>query len=355
MMTVRSGRMAGLALGCLALAIPPISVAQAAAPSAAAVAQDDTVPPITVQIEPPPISISSSMVGVAGPLGAQAVEGKPVFARFVTEHQQVFTDGNRITRSTTSAIYRDSQGRVRRESQLSMPGLPAGLSSATYITIVDRKLGCGWVLNPQEMVAHRYLLNGYVAHLSAQGGSRLWPSQSKPAKGAGTAESRRWRAHVLSPLQPKAMSAASGQPGSAAKPRENGYTGTPATRIDQPFLAAPNPVRTENLGERMIMGFRVHGTRVITTLPAGEIGNARPIDIVSEQWFSPELGLVLRSMHRDPWGGEFTTAVTHISRGKQPANLFVVPPQYQVIDAETESEHHIIESHGSHAPGSASW
>ena len=99
---------------------------------------DDSAPPITVQIDPPPISISSAMLGVSGPLGAQAVAGKPIFAEFVTEHHQSFTDGNRISRSTTSGIYRDAQGRIRRESQLSLPGLPASVaassSSPSWIT-----------------------------------------------------------------------------------------------------------------------------------------------------------------------------------------------------------------------------
>ena len=194
-------------LGCVALAGSPMLLAQSAPPASAA----DSVAaspvsanslsldslPITVQIEPPPISISSSMIGVAGPLGATAAEGKPIFAEFVTEHHQDFTDGNSITRSTASTIYRDAQGRIRRESQLSVPGLPEGIAAATFITIVDRRLGCGWVLNPQEMVAHRYPLSGqgpsYVARLNAQGGGRLLPRDARSAAepGANSSGSRR--------------------------------------------------------------------------------------------------------------------------------------------------------------------
>ena len=379
-------------LGCVALAGSPMLLAQsapsdpvAAASSAAPPAQVDSIPPITVQIEPPPISISSSMIGVAGPLGAKAAEGKPIFAEFVTEHHQDFTDGNSIARSTPSTIYRDAQGRIRRESQLSVPGLPQGIAAATFITIVDWRLGCGWVLNPQEMVAHRYPLSGqgpsYVARLSAQGGGRLLPRDARSAAehGANSSGSRRWRTHVFSPhmrlsqdsaISPSAMSAASAEPQSAqspaeaaggvsatagGRPEESGYAGAPSMRIDQPFLAAPNPVRTENLGEEMILGFRAHGTRVITTVPAGEIGNDRSIDIVSEQWYSPDLELVMRSMHRDPWGGEFATTVTRISQGEQAAHLFTIPAKYKVMDADSEGQHHVIEIHGRHAPGRSPW
>jgi hypothetical protein len=315
------------------------------------------------------------MIGVAGPLGAQSVAGKPISAEFVTEHHQSFTDGNSISRSTTSVIFRDDAGRIRRESQLSVPGLPASVAAATFITIVDHGLGYGWVLDPQEMVAHRYELNGagpsYVARLSAQGsGSGLLSPDSKPAGDAAPAnapDTSRWRLHTLghrltppsdSDAVPAAMSsaAAPGQLGSNTLPaEESGFASAPAMRIDQPFLAAPNPVRTENLGEQLILGFRTHGTRVITTLPPGEIGNDRPIDIVSEQWFSPDLELVMRSVHRDPWGGDFTTTVTKISRSDQPAWLFQVPSQYKIIDSTDEAEHHVLDSRGGHAPGGSSW
>jgi hypothetical protein len=150
-------------------------------------------------------------------------------------------------------------------------------------------------------------------------------------------------------------SSAANHANSGFLPEDSNVANAPTMRIDQPFLAAPNPVRTENLGEQTILGFRTMGTRVITTLPAGQIGNDRPIDIVSEQWFSPELELVMRSLHRDPWAGEFTTTVTRISRGDQAETLFEVPGSYKVIDAAEEREHHVLDGHGMHAPGPAPW
>jgi len=324
---------------------------------------DDSVPSITVQIAPPPISISAAMLGIFSPLGAQAASGKPMVAEFVTEHRQSFADGNRISLSTASFIYRDAQGRVRRESQLSVPGLPPGVSaSSTFITIVDHQLGYGYVLDPQEMIAHRYELNAagpsYVARLSAQS-SALLGSDPKQSEGIGTgprtapatSTNSSWHLHMFP--SHRGHAAADGQAASGAAD-ETGTAGTPAMRFSQPFPAAPNPVRTENLGEEKILGFEVQGTRVITSLPAGQIGNDRPIEIVSEQWFSPELEVVMRSMHRDPWAGEFTTTVTRVNRGDQPASLFRVPSTYKVIDAAREEEHHILDVHGNHAPG-ASW
>jgi hypothetical protein len=354
-------------IATILLALPLGMLAQNAAQTVAQNAPQDSagepMPPITVQIAPPPVALSSAMLGVSSPLGAQASAGKPVYAQYVTEHHQSFTDGNRISRSSTSTIYRDVKGRIRRESQLSIPGLPAGVSaSTTFITIIDQPLGFGFILNPQEMVAHRYDLNAarpsYVAHLKAQGGSlmSLKSSSEQPAAAApagqsaesvqAAASASRWRLHAFTHRREAAAApgASNNQLASTFLPDETGFANAPPMRIDQPFLAAPNPVRTENLGEQMILGFRARGTRVITTLPAGEIGNDRPIDIVSEQWFSPELEMVLRSMHRDPWAGEFSTNITRISQGEQPAALFEVPQGYKVIDAATEEEHHVVQS-----------
>jgi hypothetical protein len=294
------------------------------------------------------------MTGVAGPLGAKPAAGKPLVAEFVTEHHQSFTDGNHISRSTASVIYRDTMGRIRRESQLSVPGLPASVATNRFVTIVDHRLGYGWVLNTHERVAHRYALDrpapSYMARLNAQGsGSSLHPPELKDGAPAA-AEGANWRGEHRSAMHPVLtdLSAPPPPPGGAPDtgnpPDEMGFSGAPTMRIDSPFHAVPNRVRTENLGEEMILGYRSRGTRFITTVPAGEVGNDLPIEIVSEQWFSPELEMVLRSAHRDPWGGEFSTRVTRIRRAPQPASLFEVPTAYKVIDSATEGEHHILDS-----------
>ena len=37
-----------------------------------------------------------------------------------------------------------------------------------------------------------------------------------------------------------------------------------------------------------------------------EIGNELPITMTTEQWFSPELGVVISSTHQDPMSGNTT-------------------------------------------------
>ena len=61
-------------------------------------------------------------------------------------------------------------------------------------------------------------------------------------------------------------------------------------------------LKTESLGTQTIAGVAAVGTRHTRTIPAGKIGNDRPIDIVSETWYSQELQMVVMSKHtiRDP-------------------------------------------------------
>jgi hypothetical protein len=96
------------------------------------------------------------------------------------------------------------------------------------------------------------------------------------------------------------------------------------------FKTAPganNQVKQE-LGKQMIEGVEAEGTRTTVTIPAGEIGNERPIEIVSERWYSPELQLVVMSRHSDPRTGETTYKLTNINRAEPAKSLFEVPVGY---------------------------
>src|SRR5207245_7581022 len=51
------------------------------------------------------------------------VKGAPFSAEAVTESTQMLADGNRIVNKSTALIYRDSEGRTRREQSLKAIGL----------------------------------------------------------------------------------------------------------------------------------------------------------------------------------------------------------------------------------------
>jgi TonB family protein len=82
--------------------------------------------------------------------------------------------------------------------------------------------------------------------------------------------------------------------------------------------------RTESLGTQMVEGIAAEGTRYISTIPAGAIGNERQIDIVRERWYSPELQLVILMKHVDPRIGESTQRLTNIDRSEPDTSLFSV-------------------------------
>jgi TonB family protein len=88
--------------------------------------------------------------------------------------------------------------------------------------------------------------------------------------------------------------------------------------------------RTEELGTQMVEGIAAVGTRHINTIPAGAIGNERPIEIVSERWYSPELQMVILMKHVDPRYGESAQRLTNIDRSEPDASLFQVPDGYEI-------------------------
>jgi hypothetical protein len=87
---------------------------------------------------------------------------------------------------------------------------------------------------------------------------------------------------------------------------------------------------TEKLGKQNVEGVEAEGTRTTITIPAGTIGNERPIEIVNERWYSEDLHTVVMTRHADPRSGESVYRLTNIQRAEQPHALFEVPADYQV-------------------------
>jgi hypothetical protein len=96
----------------------------------------------------------------------------------------------------------------------------------------------------------------------------------------------------------------------------------------------PGQRKTESLGTQTIEGVTAEGTRVTLTIPAGEIGNTLPIEIVDEIWHSPELQIMVMTRHRDPRSGENTYRLTNLSRSEPDRSLFEVPADYSVREGK---------------------
>ena len=58
--------------------------------------------------------------------------------------------------------------------------------------------------------------------------------------------------------------------------------------------------------------------------------NLRPLEVVSEAWYSEELQTLVLSMSFDPRVGETTYKLTDIQRREPPRALFEVPANYVI-------------------------
>ncbi len=87
----------------------------------------------------------------------------------------------------------------------------------------------------------------------------------------------------------------------------------------------------EALGQKTIEDVDVTGSREITTLPAGQIGNDKPQPIVKEFWYSPRLGINVVTNRFDPRSGTENFVVDHISLSEPDPRMFQPPADYQIV------------------------
>lgn len=87
----------------------------------------------------------------------------------------------------------------------------------------------------------------------------------------------------------------------------------------------------EDLGTQMIEGVSAQGTRTTVTIPAGQIGNDKPIVTTTERWYSPDLQVTVMNNRTDPRTGTTTYKLTNINRVEPSPALFQVPPDYTVV------------------------
>src|SRR6202522_3072420 len=85
---------------------------------------------------------------VAGELSGNTVTGEPYSAQTSTQPSQTLADGNQIVNTSTATVYRDAQGRERREQSLPNIGnLAAQDAPAQMVFISDPVAGVNYSLN----------------------------------------------------------------------------------------------------------------------------------------------------------------------------------------------------------------
>jgi hypothetical protein len=88
--------------------------------------------------------------------------------------------------------------------------------------------------------------------------------------------------------------------------------------------------KIEDLGEKTIAGVQAQGSRNLRTIAAGEEGNTLPLVVVSENWNSKDLGIMLIGINDDPRRGRTTVEVEELTQGEPDESLFALPAGYKV-------------------------
>jgi hypothetical protein len=229
---------------------------------------------------PPPFGAPMELMGFEGMHGGKVVKGAPFSATATSETTSTLQDGSVLHRTSQVSMYRDSQGRSRHEATFTGFGpLTASAGTKKMVMISDPVAGVHIMLDDGQKVAHKTALR-------TRGGSGA-NAESAPA-----------------------------------------FEGRMEKRMQQDEAAGL--LKKESLGTQTIDGVVAEGTRTTHTIPAGQIGNVKPLQVVSERWYSADLQIVLKSTRTDPRFGTTTYTVTNVQRTEPAATLFTVPADYTV-------------------------
>jgi hypothetical protein len=279
----------------------------------------------------PPIALST-------PTADAVVKGAPYSADAITTQTQILGDGTKIERTVSAKVYRDGVGRLRREQTvLGLASLAPAADGQRVVTIIDPVERVTITLDERTRTARRVPNQGYQLQLRLEptwyvrqgvgveyfGARRLEFArvvldeppgirlrQGLDAQVGPAVEDLRRLSALLEGL-PLEVQARGGR--STAVPRDRGS-------ISQ-------------LGTRQMEGLTVTGRRTTQTIPTGEIGNDRPIEITDEVWESAQLQVVVSLRHSDPRTGTLEYRLSNVVLGEPAADLFTVPSDYAVVEA----------------------
>lgn len=318
---------------------------------------------------------------------SRVVKGAPYSAEVVTESNQALADGNVISRKTSGAIYRDSQGRTRQETP--------GDGKAKSIFINDPVAGKQFVLTPnsrraietsisakplngardkrllrfggtevriedgrtfvdgKEVSDERTELDAGGKHVRVEKG-RVFVDGKEVVAGEGNSRvvvktihgdespdglnREEVRVQVIRaadgaltlnmPPHPPQPPLAPGAIAVPPMPPLPPMPGLQTMRFEN--LGKLGKGTTSSLGTRDFDGVKAEGKSTVWTIAAGEIGNRNPINVTSETWYSPELQATVYSRYNDPRTGESLYRLAGIKRGEPAPDLFTVPEDYKV-------------------------
>jgi hypothetical protein len=228
--------------------------------------------------------------------GAAPVKGAPYSATTNSESVQTLADGNRIVQTNIGTTARDSQGRTRQDATLPPIGNLSAASRPHLVFIQDPVAGTSYTLNLTDKTA--------------------WKNPAPPPGAGGAGQvigAGQFFIHAddaMPPLPPPPV----------------------AMEVKRLMTDEASEANIEQLGTQTMEGVVANGVRTTRTIPAGQIGNDRPISIVTEVWTSPDLKTIVSSKRNDPRMGEQNFHLTNIVRGEPDPSLFTVPADFKMVD-----------------------
>jgi hypothetical protein len=256
--------------------------------------------------------VAPAPVGSTQTISSAPVQGAPYSATITNESIQTLADGNRIVQTSAGTTVRDSQGRTRQDAPLPLIGNMSPADAPHLVIIRDPVAQTSYTLNLTDKTAFKSPSMMTLTTMRAPG---------PPAP----------------PPPPLAAEGVIASGGVAIRIKDAGVQVSgelPQTLALSRLMVSDESgkAQTEDLGSQTMEGVLVNGTRTTRTIPAGEVGNERPISIVTEVWTSPELKTIVYSKRSDPRMGDQTFKLTNIVRSEPDPSLFTIPADFKIND-----------------------
>lgn len=312
------------------------------------------------------------------------VKGQPFSADAISESVQMMFDGNKIIRSVKTRMFRDSEGRFRREESAKPVGIGSYVETPSSILILDPVLGVKFVMNPESKTARQSeLKNGnnkenlFKKRQEERGKrqeerekqlkekekeqERQEKERERQVKERERQEEKRWeennkqeeKRQVENDKRQDKIDSKIEEVNKKINEKQAEINAKIAAKLPKkpktPTMPKPSKnslmpgfpdgeVKNESLGTRKIEGVDAEGIRLTKTIAAGVIGNERSFDIVYERWYSKDLELIVFSKYTDPRFGEQTYKLINIRRAEPDSELFKLPADYTIVNKPSSIE-----------------
>ena len=289
------------------------------------------------------VATRSSTVGRTVSSGPLAVVGRPVSATEERKSVQTLGDGTEISTSETNLFYRDSAGRTRVE-QVWQGKTAIGILDPVGMYFVD--------LDPVARTARKAALpadasrggiaisGGAISKSFGTAGSMSTMVSSTGSTGTGSGVSTSSATSSAGYYPRVAVGRGGGGSVAAGEVRRAEDTmataGASAGALSRARTTNAN-ANNEELGVQSKNGVLATGTRSTVTIPQGQIGNNRAINIVNEKWYSEDLQMLVKSVNSDPRFGDNIYELTGVSRIEPDPALFQIPVGYTLVDQRSQA------------------